>query len=159
MKAKLILLLCAVCAFSACTKQANDEDKLALARDAFRASYSGHEQDVLTAMYANRLDHLSAEQRAKVEAFIAEQSKILTEAVEPIFVEAFAEVYTVKELQAMKAYHESPEGRSVFEKRMLLRKKLDAPITKVYNDPDTAPWPKVDAMIKEFEAEKSPHEN
>ena len=113
MKTKLILVLCAACIFSACSKQSEEETKLALAREVFLANTPMIERLTrqLNQDDTEFLATLPEEKRAEGEKMIKELKAAFEEFDQKSHA-IYAEVYTMEELKAMKAFYKSPGGRA-----------------------------------------------
>jgi len=129
-----------------------NEEALKLARDVIKAQHSDTLSQGLemqfTRMFAAFSAKLSEEERVKAEKFWKEAQAALKEEFadwpEKMAV-VYAEVFTVKELQSMKTFFESPEGRAFREKTPLVMQAMQPFQQKVQQN--------IQAKIKEI-AEK-----
>jgi len=124
----LIVILCG----SALVARAASEEALALARDIMKLSEMPKLMDSIMApikqMSGAMLPaDLPAEEKAKIEKMQEKMIEIMKPEMEKFIKNMepiYAEVFTIDELKAMKAFHESPAGRALIEKQPLLMEKM-----------------------------------
>ena len=130
--------------------QAADEEALQLARDVIKLTRECDEdlnkqrqQQAKQALDSIKPkleeSELPAERKALIDKHLAKSKEFgekIQEAYRNLRKEKlpvmYAKIYTIKELQAMKAFYESPEGRSIAEKRGLAEMELMPLWVEVY---------------------------
>jgi len=124
----LIGILCG----SALAARAASEEALALARDIIKLSEAPKLMDSMMAPMKQMSSammpaDMPAEEKAKAEKMMEKMIEVMKpemekfiKSMEPIY----AEVFTVDELKAMKAFHESPAGRALIAKQPQLMEKM-----------------------------------
>lgn len=71
---------------------------------------------VAAALRAQLGDRLDEEERAAIAAIVAEEMAAIRPALEAAMAEAAAETFTLAEIEALAAFHETEEGASILSK-------------------------------------------
>ena len=141
-----------------------DAAKLALAREAMKAMQAermleslSNQLKMMTAQQTTLLLPTTAteEQKARLAQIQTEVTDLVREAAKAQMEKmatVYAEVFTAEELQAMRAFFVSPEGRALLSKQPLLAQRL-MPLTRAMQ---MELMPKIGATIDKAKQELSP---
>lgn len=160
---KLLLALIFVATLTGATAQnapapAPDDAKLALAREVIAAMQVDKMFDGLATQMKNMTLQLAAlpadmpaEKRARAEAFLEKVMHASMDATKDMLSQMdalYAEIYTEAELQAMKAFFTSPEGRSMLAKQPAAMQRMMPLVQKMQQNL----MPKMQKLVEEMKA-------
>lgn len=137
-----------------------DDAKLVLAREVIEATQMNKMFDALVPqiqqmtlqMAKGEMASMSPEQKAAFERFQGKAAQVAMEAAKAMLTkldQVYAEIYSVEELKAMKAFYLSPEGKSMISKQPDVAQRV-MPIMQTMQ---MELGPKIQALAAEFQQE------